>query len=289
MAGAGAIRSEGGSVSSNKENTPAPNGRTNLTHTFDGNQHVPQDLSSEWQAAISNISQMIENYRESLMGRGVPACTWLDRTLAEIEAAMTEQARYDMAAAGNKTPNTNKPQAYQYPADYSSYYDDLAHSFSQYCLKGTNPSYDQGPRWRVNCQRCVVAYEMRHRGKDVTAHPASYGSSHLAMYPFDAWLNPMVIHCNDSGKEDIERAMSLSGDGSRAQVVVYWDSPHGGGHTFIAEQRNGTTVFIDPQTGSEDVGGYFKRVKKGMTRFCRIDNLQPSGYESECCKEETHV
>lgn len=36
---------------------------------------------------------------------------------------------------------------------------------------GANPDYAQGKEWQVNCQRCVQAEELRHRGYDATAMP----------------------------------------------------------------------------------------------------------------------
>lgn len=85
--------------------------------------------------------------------------------------------------------------------------------------------------------------------------------------------------------QTIQNSMADWGDGSRAQVVVYWDSPLGGGHTFMAEQRNGTTVFFDPQTGNSDCASYFDRVLDGRTQFSRIDNLQFSSYIEDCYME----
>ena len=38
-------------------------------------------------------------------------------------------------------------------------------------VMGTNPMFGEGPEYQNNCQRCVVAYEMRRRGYAVTAMP----------------------------------------------------------------------------------------------------------------------
>ena len=53
----------------------------------------------------------------------------------------------------------------------------------------------------------------------------------------------------------------------------------------MAEQRNGTTVFFDPQTGNSDCASYFDRVLDGRTQFSRIDNLQFSSYIEDCYME----
>lgn len=94
-----------------------------------------------------------------------------------------------------------------------------------------------------------------------------------------------VIYAHGSGLSQIKKTMSAWGDGARAQIVVYLDRHHGGGHTFIAEQRNGETIFPDPQTGRSDVASYFNRIRLDMTQFRRIGNLEFSNYIDECYRE----
>jgi len=77
--------------------------------------------------------------------------------------------------------------------------------------------------------------------------------------------------------------MGFWGDGSRAQIVVYWRS--GTGHTFFAEQRDGVTKFYDPQTNDSDVEYYFDGVQDGKTLLCRVDNLEKNERIADCCEE----
>lgn len=156
-------------------------------------------------------------------------------------------------------------------------------------LKNTNPNYEpdeQNSPWSINCQRCVPAYEMRRRGYDVTAtpKPQPVNTSDLCYRPFAVWENPVIMNTTGNGRQDIEQQMAQWGDGARAQVTVIWNDGDGG-HTFIAEQENGRTRFIDPQTGSENTNWYFSRVQEGSTRFCRIDNLSTTSRINECCQE----
>ena len=152
-------------------------------------------------------------------------------------------------------------------------------------LEAVNPEFDESrPETFNNCQRCVPTYEMRKRGYDVTAELYDDYDDYLSYHPYDVWENPEVLDTTGTGKENIEQAMREWGDGSRAQVVVTWDGIDEG-HTFIAEQRGGKTVFIDPQTGDSDYSKCFEDVALGETTFCRIDNLQPSSHILDCCKE----
>ena len=247
---------------------------------------TPAEVNDRWQAGISSINEQIANYKDALLARGVPECKWLNETLAKHKAAMVEQEGYDLdAASGHALDTTNNGAAYHYPGDYTAFYDQLSAEFNQYCLEGTNPNYHNAPEWRDNCQRCVPACELRRRGNEMTAQPSTYGSSHLSYRPFDVWEGAEIQNCSGSGASTIQNSMASWGDNSRAQIVVYWDSPLGGGHTFMAEQRDGTTVFFDPQTGNSDCSSYFDRVENGRTQFSRIDNLQFSPYIEECYME----
>ena len=150
-------------------------------------------------------------------------------------------------------------------------------------LARSNPSFKRGIRaWSKNCQRCVPTYEMQKRGFDVSANPIAPGYDYLSYHPYDVWKDPIVHNTPGTGRESIEQAMASYGDGARAQVTVQW-SKEPGGHTFIAEQKEGKTHFIDPQTGSTDAAWYFDDVLPGATQFARIDNLTPSDRIFDCC------
>ena len=166
-------------------------------------------------------------------------------------------------------------------------------------MKAVNPGYStQSLEWTNNCQRCVPAYELRQRGYDVQATPRPTvlkksfftgevekvvtSDDHLSWHPFDAWIPPDSVPC-PGGIGDIERQMREWGDGARAEVMVYWQGAHGGGHVFVAQQINGITHFIDPQSGEEGVGYYFDHCITERICICRTDNKIPSGYVMDCC------
>ena len=83
----------------------------------------------------------------------------------------------------------------------------------------------------------------------------------------------------------IQEQMAAFGDGARAVVRVTWK---GGryGHVFIAEQRNGRTHFIDPQSNRNNVDRCFSsgRIKPGETCILRIDNREFGDNIKLCCK-----
>lgn len=248
-------------------------------------RHLSADeVNNLWMARVKDTDAMIENYREALLDRGVPEGEWLERTLSEQRSRILNQEGQTLdAASGGVSSSDKASNIYQYHSDYPAVYDELATEFRNFCLEGTNPNYADGPQWQDNCQRCVPTYEMRRRGSVSSAYPSNHGSEHLAYHPFDVWENPQIISTSGNGQADIERAMSSWGDGARAQIVVVWDDGFGiNGHTFIAEQRDGTTHYLDPQTNDNDVSSYFEDVLAGTTQFCRIDDQNTTSYINDC-------
>ena len=155
-------------------------------------------------------------------------------------------------------------------------------------VKAMNRNYHLGAEWKSNCQRCVPAFEMRLRGYDVTAAPRRDLIDHLAYHPEDAWENPVVQFCGAYDNRDyISQALQNWGDGARVQIVVVDKYDPHRAHTFMALRNNGKTMFLDPQTGDEHAEDCFDWAELSLTRFWRIDNLQPSAMVMDCCLRET--
>lgn len=159
-------------------------------------------------------------------------------------------------------------------------------------LAAVNPSFStRAPEWTANCQRCVPSYEMRRRGYDVVAKPRELDASgrpsksdRVAQGWSTVFKGAKFERCGGSGKARCDSLMKQWGDGARAEVYVAWPRTLGGGaHVFVAENRGGRVVYLDPQSGREDASGYFGRARKGGTMIARIDNLDPSDLIDGCC------
>ena len=162
-------------------------------------------------------------------------------------------------------------------------------------LKYTNPNYsstDPESAYKLNCQRCVIAYEARRRGYDVEALPALSGLDFLRYLDHPLGL-PSVFEgaepvdcCARTGeyaKGVLEEQMKTWGDNCRAIVYTGWKNA-AVGHFFIAERINGVTCFLDPQNGSADASCYFP-LADGTRVYCmRTDNLPFTGRVQKCCK-----
>lgn len=128
--------------------------------------------------------------------------------------------------------------------------DDIAQA-----VANTNPLFSTGAdRWTQNCQRCVVAYEMRRRGFDVTAGGAE--SEHLPALAAK-WIDPTTNE-PPTWRSDWA-AMELEPAGARLQVYVAWTDVDGAlsgdAHVFVAEQTVDGLRFVDPQSGTPTWSG----------------------------------
>lgn len=170
----------------------------------------------------------------------------------------------------------------------------------------SNPKYDDGEEYQVNCQRCVQAYELRRRGYDVQAAPNHgqdktpvvmfddpsfgylnrFGADRLAEmwkygggveHIYDMWREPdgSVREFKKSSAGQLAKTLAKQPDKARGWVVLEWKDGTSG-HVFVWEKLpNGTVTFNDPQPGKMGVE-YLERAKRGTIRWMRTDDLMPT-------------
>ena len=140
--------------------------------------------------------------------------------------------------------------------------------------KGTNPHFNQNfDAYSSNCQRCVLTYEARRRGYDVTALPTYSGD--MLPYGRDYLMglsNPKTVN-TDKSVSKIRKEMQSYGDGARAIIHV---SNSRGGHVFIAENKSGKIIYIDPQINGRYTKLDLKKVSSSA--ITRIDNQDFTDY-----------
>ena len=154
-------------------------------------------------------------------------------------------------------------------------------------LKAVNPNYKPNTEWSRNCQRCAPTYELRRRGYDVTAKPVndirkdflSRGGNYAKVFE-----NPQIIGCTGDVVKTICSYMMKWGNGSRAEVFIRKKGTNEA-HIFVAENRLGEIVFIDPQRALENVEDYFEDAQEGYTFIFRMDDLKFTKFINDCCEE----
>lgn len=151
-----------------------------------------------------------------------------------------------------------------------------------------NPHFDPNMTYKEfteNCQRCVVAYELRRRGYDVTAQPTHQGDK--LPYGFTrrdgirqgfwmgAFQNAKPEKIADSPRALLAK-MQQYGEGSRAILQISWKGTHSG-HVINIEYRHGRILMFDPQIGKRyNPQEFFREVKSGTSQVVRTDNLRIS-------------
>jgi len=159
-----------------------------------------------------------------------------------------------------------------------------------------NPNFSKGGGFRVNCQACVVANELRRRGFDVSAQENTekkrnvpYELSHKTE---NAWVDKngnIPIKLKAGGKfydvallknriktfaEMTSELNELTKDVGRYHIDYVWKG--GGGHIITLERLpNGRMQIFDPQSGIiYDWANLMKGVNKGRgINVLRVDDL----------------
>lgn len=153
---------------------------------------------------------------------------------------------------------------------------------------GANPYFSHDFReYSENCQRVVVAYELRRRGYKVTALPTYKGDSLPYRTKGDngrwmgAFQHAKTIDVGASRRSkailNLESKMKEWGSGSRAVVRVTWNGKNGYGHVFNVENHNGKMYYIDSQIGKRvSINNYMSFARPKELRLIRTDNLRIS-------------
>jgi hypothetical protein len=148
-------------------------------------------------------------------------------------------------------------------------------------LANTNPNFNKGREYQINCQRCVYAYELQRQGYDVEAKPRVMNGKD----PMDngTWKNGFENQTwegslgtrNTSVEKNIVSKMQGWGDGSRGIVYVAWKG--GNAHVFNIENKGGKVSIFDGQVGkSYSLSDYLSLAKPSSTMLSRVDNLKPN-------------
>lgn len=164
-------------------------------------------------------------------------------------------------------------------------------------LKG-NPNFTLGGGYHINCQSCVVAYEMRRRGYDVEANQNTKRKGNI---PYElsyttekAWLDdngnvPKKQRAggryvdgykikNKTFKVMMSEFDDMTSTPGRYHIDFGWKNSRNSGHIITMERfKDGTMRVYDPQCGRviTDFKTYAKKFKLSTgIRILRVDNLR---------------
>jgi len=170
-------------------------------------------------------------------------------------------------------------------------------------VRFTNPHFDEGREWQVNCQRVAVAYELRRRGYLVEALPnvkgrdkqyASHDLENVWREP-SKWIRPdgtevaegtpgavrigggVRRFARPGSSLALKAQVSTWPPGSRGWIVAAWKA--GGAHIWNVEvAADGTVIYLDAQlrTVLKDGQPHFRNAIPSSLLLLRVDDLVPT-------------
>lgn len=146
-----------------------------------------------------------------------------------------------------------------------------------------NPDYFKSMDYKINCQRVVMAAELRARGFDAMAR-AKVSEKMGVDEIYEQWIDPVTKKSGASlqrytgSMTSAIDSMSNYEDGARFFVITAWKA--GGAHIFNAQKVRGTVEFIEAQllghTKEAVKKQYLRNSERGTVRFLRVDTLVPN-------------
>ncbi len=146
-----------------------------------------------------------------------------------------------------------------------------------------NPNYKLGGGYRINCQSCVVTYEMRRRGYNVQTLPKTSGSmlDVLSRNTSLAWVDrttgkppAYIIPGQPTVKKTYEYLQQTLKTDNRYTIEFAWKGR--GAHIVHIYKRADILRIYDPQTGKlykgEAVHEYLKRVRPTTVQLMDVEN-----------------
>lgn len=164
-----------------------------------------------------------------------------------------------------------------------------------------NPNYKKSTGYQINCQSCVVAYEARLRGYDVTAKantPGNKDAQYLSHMTHHAWIDPTTGKYPELTRNDPTKVRTAKQTRQWMEETVQAGERYTFQHSWAGRGRSGHIVNLDrdskgnlritdAQSGKTYTGdsldGYLSRTrattsvygtKLGALGLLRVDNLQ---------------
>ena len=142
-------------------------------------------------------------------------------------------------------------------------------STKQENIKRTNPKFNEGINYQLNCTNCVIAYEMRSRGLDVQANAGFVRPSNSTAKFMEGFKHKQ--HTGAGSYSKLMQEFETWPDGARGVFEMFIPTL-GVGHIMNVEKQNGKITFIEAQSppdsdapvGTVDLVGLLNKPTKQM-------------------------
>ena len=222
----------------------------------------PDEVNERWKSVVQTTDEVVDNYREALIARGIPGGKLLDKFLQAEKAKMLnyEAALLNQASGHGEVSDEDK-YTYRIAGATGEYgYDSLTKEYGSFCLedaagwiKDVNPNYyspfilpNKNP-YHVNCGSCAFAVDTRlSGGDDLVASKSNIGTD----YAMEVATGKRCVYMPIGSIEDYLRNQ---GPGSHLIVGINrGPAPNGcpqSGHWFNAFFDGENFHTIDGQSG----------------------------------------
>ena len=205
---------------------------------------------------------IIDSWRKQIIGKAKEYANEFLETLPKTKQTLSDACCRDTNAAGYKESKE---------APYNS------------------KEYDW---YTSNCQRCIIAYEMRRRGYDVEANKYLGNKDQIynvrlscgrAFLDFDSMRDIKNYDVQPSGEKyssrgalihAMEKDMKAEGEGARFALIWHWKNSNFG-HTVNAEVIDGEVKIFDSQDNTQSTIKDLinnKSIRATTLRCVRLDN-----------------
>lgn len=219
---------------------------------------------------------------------------WLDHL---ANGGTTEQwNKGEKAVAKNEKSKTMEVDKKYYPDELAGIKRGDPMSWKMADSGNTNPFIGTERGYSINCQTCVVAFEARLRGYNVSAKPNTKGSmlERLSRFTNLAWIDPKTgkhpVYFRNydlkSAKKYLPYVNSIVEQGKRYTIEFAWKGRGNSGHIVnLDRNEKGQLRIKDNQrspfeksewVGDEEVLQYLSRMKYSqytVPEILRIDNM----------------
>lgn len=221
-----------------------------------------EEVNNRWQSIVQTTDEVVDNYRDALIGLGIPAGKLLNKFLQGERAKMLkyEAAVLDQASGHGEVSDADK-YIYRIAGAAGEYgYDTLAKEYGLFCLndasgwiKDINPNFynpfilPSSNPYHVNCGSCAFAVDTRlSGGDDLVASKTNIGSD----FAMEVATGKQCVYMP---MEEIEDFLRSQGPGSHVIVGINrGPAPNGcpqSGHWFNAFFDGENFHTIDGQSG----------------------------------------